>query len=330
MALYPLKFEPIIKEKVWGGDYLFKNLAKGSSAHQKIGETWEISTVGEDISVVSNGYLAGNDLQELIEIYMAELVGAKVYEKFGLQFPILLKFIDAQDDLSIQVHPDDELGLEKYNSYGKTEMWYVYDAKKDAKLISGFKQACTPDMLRKAVSGAQVMEFLNEVPTKKEDVYFIPAGRVHALCAGNVVLEIQQPSDITFRLYDYNRPGQDGKLRDLHIEEGIEAMDYGVTTEAQTTYNLETNKPINLAKTPFFTTNIIEIDTTIQRDYYLLDSFVIIVGVDGDFLLGYGDNQTEVVNKGNSILLPAEMREITFTPLSQKARFLEVYVEIED
>lgn len=329
MALYPLKFDPILKEKVWGGDYLYKNLKKGDSADKKVGESWEISTVGDDISVVSNGNLAGNNLQELLEIYMTELVGAKIYEHYGNYFPILLKFIDAQDDLSIQVHPDDALGLEKYNSYGKTEMWYIFDAEKNGKIVSGFKKSCTPDELRKAISGPQVMDYLHSVDTKKGDVFFIPAGRIHALCAGNIVVEIQQPSDITFRLYDYNRPGQDGKMRDLHIEEGVEASDFGVEKEVRTAYDLSPNAPVNLAKTSFFTTNIIELDRVIKRDYYYLDSFVIIIAVDGDFEIGYGEGETVLMQKGDSVLIPAELRDITFSPLTQKATLIESYIELD-
>lgn len=329
MTLYPLKFEPILKEKVWGGNYLFTRLGKGDSAEKKVGESWEISTVGEDISVVTNGFLAGNDLQDLLEVYMTDLVGGKIYEKYGNYFPILLKFIDAQDDLSIQVHPDDKLGLEKYESYGKTEMWYVYDSENDAKIIDGFKKECSPDELRKAVSGPEIMEYLNEVPTKKGDVFYIPAGRIHALCSGNVIIEIQQPSDITFRLYDYNRPGIDGKMRDLHIEESVEATDYSITPEVHTKYKLENNKPVNLAQTEFFTTNLVQIDRTIERDYYLLDSFVIIVAADGDFQLEYSGGEKLLVKKGESVLIPAEMREIRFVPLTQSAKFLEAYIEIK-
>lgn len=329
MVLYPLKFEPILKEKVWGGDYLSKNLKKGTDSTKKVGESWEISTVGTDISVVSNGNLAGNNLQELLEVYMTELVGTKIYERYGNYFPILLKFIDAQDDLSIQVHPDDELGLEKYNSFGKTEMWYIFDASEEGKIVAGFKKPCTPDELRKAVSGPEVMDYLHTVNTKKGDVFFIPAGRVHALCAGNIVVEIQQPSDITFRLYDYNRPGQDGKLRDLHIEEGVEATNYSVQNEVRTAYDLQPNKPVNLAQTPFFTTNILELDTTIKRDYYYLDSFVIIIGVEGDFTIGYGEGEPVLMKKGESVLLPAELKDITFTPLTQNARLIESYVELD-
>ncbi len=329
MALYPLKFEPILKEKVWGGTYLYEKLGKGKSADAKVGESWEISTVGEDISVITNGFLAGNDLQEVLEIYMTELVGAKIYEKYGNYFPILLKFIDAQDDLSIQVHPDDKLGLEKYNSYGKTEMWYIYDADDKAQIVDGFKKECTPDELRAAVSGTEVMDYLNAVPTKKGDVFYIPAGRVHALCKGNVVIEIQQPSDITFRLYDYNRPGTDGNLRELHIEEGVEATDYSVTPDVKTNYTAEPNTPVNLAQTEFFTTNYVEIDRTIERDYYLLDSFVIIVAADGDFELQYGDGEKVLAKKGDSLLIPAEMQTIRFTPLTQKAKFLEAYIEMK-
>lgn len=329
MALYPLKFDPILKEKVWGGDYLYTRLKKGDSADKKVGESWEISTVGDDISVVSNGFLAGNNLQEVLEVYMTELVGSKLYEKYGNYFPILLKFIDAQDDLSIQVHPDDALGLEKYNSYGKTEMWYIFDADEKAKIISGFKKSCNPDKLRKAVSGPEVVDYLHAVDTTKGDVFFIPAGRIHALCAGNIVVEIQQPSDITFRLYDYNRPGQDGKMRDLHIEEAVEATSFSVEDKVATSYKLTANTPVNLAKTPFFTTNIIELDRVIKRDYYYLNSFVIIIAVEGNVEIAYGEGEPVLMQKGDSVLIPAELKDITYTPLTQNARLIESYIEVD-
>src|SRR3972149_1007896 len=196
--LYPLKFKPIFKDKIWGGDKIKTLLNKDFSPLPNCGESWEISGVQDEISVVSNGFLIGNNLQELIEIYMGDLVGDQVYQKYGIEFPLLIKFIDAHDDLSIQVHPNDKLAMQRHNAYGKTEMWYIIDADRGAKLISGFNTEVTKDAYIKHLENNTLNLILNYEEVKAGDVFFMPAGRVHAIGKGILLTEIQQTSDITY------------------------------------------------------------------------------------------------------------------------------------
>ena len=223
--LYPLKFQPILKDKIWGGTKL-KTIFGKPAQTDKLGESWELSGYEGDESVVENGFLAGNNLTELIEIYMGELIGDKVYEQFGMSFPLLFKLIDANENLSIQVHPGDEVAAERHGSFGKTEMWYVVDADPGAELIIGFTKDCTRDEYVDALENDQVEELLQNVPVKKGDVFFIPAGLVHAIGKGVVVAEIQQSSDITYRIYDYKRVDDHGNERDLHTAEALDVIDF--------------------------------------------------------------------------------------------------------
>jgi len=224
--LYPLKFKPIFKDKIWGGNKIKTLLNKDFSPLPNCGESWEISGVQDEISVVSNGFLIGNNLQELIEIYMGDLVGDQVYQKYGIEFPLLIKFIDAHDDLSIQVHPNDKLAMQRHNAYGKTEMWYIIDADRGAKLISGFNTEVTKDAYIKHLENNTLNLILNYEEVKAGDVFFMPAGRVHAIGKGILLTEIQQTSDITYRIYDYNRKGTDGKPRELHTSLALDAIDF--------------------------------------------------------------------------------------------------------
>jgi len=234
MSLYPLKFKPILKEKIWGGNNLSQLLNKKKTG-KKIGESWEISGVDNNISIVSNGFLKGNNLQEVIEIYMNELVGDKIYDIFGTEFPLLIKFIDAQEDLSIQVHPNNNQAKEKHNAFGKTEIWYVLHAEKEAKLISGFSKELTKDLLHKHLINNTLEETLNYEKVKTGDVFFIPSGRIHSIGKGIVVAEIQQTSDITYRLFDYNRL-ENGKLRELHTQDALDVIDFQRYNSYKTNY----------------------------------------------------------------------------------------------
>lgn len=327
-TLYPLKFSPLLHEKIWGGDYLFNKLGKGEDASKKYGESWEISTVEGNVSVVSNGFLAGNALDELIEVYMGDLVGDAIYEKYGTMLPILLKVIDANDDLSIQVHPSDEVALEKHGSLGKTEMWYILDAAPGATIIPGFEKQITPAEFEKSIKGPEIMDSLAVFPVQKEDVFFVPAGRVHALRKGTIVVEIQQSSDVTYRIYDYNRKDDQGNERELHVQDSMEVIDFSVTKSFKTKYELEDQKPTNLARSPFFTTNMLRITQTIQRDYYYLSSFVMFICIEGRFTIESEGNEAVEVSLGESVLIPAETREISLIPTGT-ARLLEVYYETE-
>ena len=226
MSLYPLKFTPIAKETIWGGNKLQQELNKDFSSERKIGESWEISGVTNDISVVANGELKGKNLSELIQEYAEQLLGKKNVQKFGSEFPLLIKFIDANDVLSIQVHPDDELAKERHNSFGKTEMWYVLGAEKESNLIVGFNQEVDQNLYQKKLKEGKLEEILNLEKVEKGSTYFIPAGRVHAIGKGILVAEIQQTSDVTYRIYDYNRKDDQGNTRELHTEWALDAIDY--------------------------------------------------------------------------------------------------------
>lgn len=325
MSLYPLKFTPILKDKIWGGSKLKTVLNKDFSPLPNAGESWEISGVEGDISVVSNGFLAGNDLEELIEIYMGDLVGDQVYENFGVEFPLLIKFIDANDVLSIQVHPDDELSKERHNAYGKTEMWYVIEADKGSELIVGFNQDISKEEYLAKLEEGKLEDILNNAPVKEGSCFFIPAGRVHAIGKGILLAEIQQTSDVTYRMYDFNRTDDAGNPRELHTELAVDAIDYSYEKKYETTYETEINKTSELVRCPYFTTNILEFDQSLERDYLELDSFVIYMCLEGDMEITYGEDSLTVA-KGESVLIPAIMNNLTLTPKS-KTKILEVYIK---
>ncbi len=324
MSLYPLKFEPICLEKIWGGNRLKTLLGKKYNA-KNCGESWEISGVEGNISLVSNGFLKGNDLSELIEIYMGELVGDKVYEQFGLEFPLLIKFIDAQDDLSIQVHPNDELSKERHNAYGKTEMWYVVDVAEGALINSGFNQPVDREKYLENLENENLTEILKYDEAKVGDVYFIPAGRVHAIGKGSLVAEIQQTSDVTYRIFDYNRKDDKGNLRELHNDLAIDAIDFSYLDDYKTKYAAELNKSTEIVSCKYFTTNILEFDRTIDKDYNSLDSFVIYITLEGNFGVETEEG-TEQVAKGETILIPASIEFVKLNPQNGKVKLLEVYI----
>lgn len=327
MNLYPLKFEPIFKERIWGGNRLETILGKDLGGNSQIGESWELSAVDDNISVVRNGFLAGNDLQDVIEIYMGEVVGDKVFEQYGIEFPILIKFIDANDDLSIQVHPNDEIAEERHNARGKTEMWFALDDTQAPKLITGFKQDTNKEQFLNKLQDNSLTELFNYEQVKKGDVFFVPAGRVHAICSGNLVAEIQQTSDITYRIYDYNRTDHQGQPRELHLDLSLDVMDYHQVKDPKVNYNPEINHPVKLAACNYFTTNLLWIDQAIQRDYYRFDSFVILMGVEGMIQISGSDFESETLIKGETILIPAALSSLVLTPLTRDARLLEVYID---
>ncbi|MCB6974898.1 MULTISPECIES: type I phosphomannose isomerase catalytic subunit [Butyricimonas] len=321
--LYPLKFHPILKKKIWGGERLSY---KSEQHEESIGESWEISAVEDNISVVSNGILADNDLQELIEVYMGDLVGDRVYEKFGVEFPLLIKYIDANDDLSIQVHPDDETAKERHNAYGKTEMWYVADVEKDASLIMGFNKATDKAEYLQALHSNRLMDILNTEKVKKGDSFFIPAGLVHAIGKGCYIAEIQQTSDITYRIYDYNRKDAEGHTRELHTDLATDVIDYHYYPKHKVDYTPHDNKSVQLVKCPYFTTNLLVFDRDIEKEYVHLDSFVIYMCIQGKFTISTGECEPVMVNKGETVLVPACFKNVTLYP-DEVSRVLEIYVE---
>ncbi len=321
--LYPLKFKPVLKEKIWGGTKLQQIFDKETDS-DKLGESWELSGYENDESVVTNGFLAGNNLTELIEIYMGDLVGDKVYDKFGLSFPLLFKLIDANENLSIQVHPGDEMAAERHNSFGKTEMWYVVDAEPGAGLIIGFTKDCDRDEYLDALESDSIEELLQNVPVKKGDVFFIPAGLVHAIGKGVVVAEIQQSSDITYRIYDYKRTDDQGNERELHTEQALDAINFSAATNPKTPYQAELNEITHLVSCDYFTTNMIKFDQPLTRNYGNLDSFIAYMCLEGGFVIECNGEKT-VVNKGDTILVPAAINEVGLIPDAQTT-LLEVYV----
>ena len=324
--LYPIKFQPIFHEKIWGGQRLRTLLNKDFGDLPNCGESWELSGVEGNISVVSNGFLAGNDLNELIEIYMGDLVGDKIFEKFGNEFPLLIKFIDANDDLSIQVHPNDKLSKERHNAYGKTEMWYVVGAEKGALINSGFNQEIDREKYLEYFNGGKLMDLLHFDEVDSGDVFFIPAGRVHAIGKGCLVAEIQQTSDVTYRIFDYNRKDANGNERDLHTDLALDAIDFSWSEEYKTQYQIEQNIPTELASCQYFTTNMIEFDHDLDKDYNTIDSFVIYMTLDGDFeVLTEGGN--EIVKRGETVLIPATLESVQLKPLSETVKILEVYIK---
>lgn len=321
--LYPLKFEPILKDKIWGGTRLCSLFGKASSSIN-LGESWELSGVEDDESVVVNGILGGNTLTELIEIYKKELLGDTIFAKFGHTFPLLFKLIDANDNLSIQVHPGDEVAAQRHNSFGKTEMWYVLDAKVGAELIIGFAKDCTREEYLDALKHGRVEELLQKVLVKKGDVFFIPAGLVHAIGRDVVIAEIQQTSDITYRIYDYKRTDDNGNERELHTEQALDVIQFAASKNPYTHYSSQTNEITNLVSCNYFTTNLLNFDKSLSRNYATIDSFVVYMCLDGCFTLSYGAEVLSV-NKGETILIPASVDEVKLIPQSQ-ASLLEVFV----
>ncbi len=315
MLDYPLKFKPIFKEKIWGGNKL-KNILNKKPDGNQAGESWEISGVEHNISVVSTGKLRGQSLSELIVHYKDELIGKKNYTRFGNQFPLLIKFIDANADLSIQVHPDDALAKKRHNSFGKTEMWYIMDAKKDAELILGFNQKITLSQYKAIVADGKIEEYLNHKKVKAGEAFFIKAGLIHAIGAGVLLAEIQQTSDITYRIYDWNRVDSNGNQRELHTDLAADAVDYDLIAK-----RLE-KKNEKLASCPYFKVNELTITSKKHRDLSIIDSFVIYMAVEGRAEITCRNNKT-TLHKGETVLIPAAVSEVE---LCGEGKVLEIYV----
>lgn len=322
MILYPLKFKPILKDKLWGGPKLRDVLGKEASG--KAGESWEISGVEGDISVVENGFLAGNSLQELAEVYLGDLLGDRIYEKFGLEFPLLIKFIDAAQVLSVQVHPDDELAKQRHNSFGKTEMWYVIESEK-GELIAGFNREMDREQYLEAFKGGRLKEILNHEAVTPGDVYFMPAGRVHAIGAGVLLAEIQQTSDVTYRIYDWDRLDDLGKPRDLHTDLALDALDFTFHSSYKTPYRALPNSTVNVVDSSYFTTSVIQLDQPVEKDFNMIDSFVIYICTEGSAGITYPGG-AESIKKGETVLIPAELKNLAIVP-TEATTLLEVYIK---
>ena len=319
-----IKFEPILKEKIWGGSKLHQLLQK-RSLKENVGESWEISDVDNDTSIVSNGASKGKDLKQLITDFKGDLVGEKVYNRFGEKFPLLIKYIDAKEPLSIQLHPNDKLAQKRHNSFGKTEMWYVMQADKDANLIVGFRKDVSKEEYVQHLENKSLIEILNVDEVSSGDVYFIPTGRVHAIGAGVLLAEIQQTSDITYRVYDWDRPNPDGTFRELHTEEAIDAIDYKSQEFYNTKYSKLDNTSSEIVSCPYFTTNILPITKAVSINHSDKDSFVIYMCVKGNVEFIY-QNHNEQLNYGETILVPACIKEFEIKA-STDSELLEVFIK---
>lgn len=322
--MYPLKFEPILKSTLWGGEKIipFKHLTEKVA---NVGESWEISGVPGNESVVANGEYKGMTLPELVGTFHGELVGEANYARFGNTFPLLIKFIDAQQDLSIQVHPADDLAKKRHNSMGKTEMWYVVDAEKDAKLRSGFSEQITPKEYKERIHNSTITDVLQEYPIHKGDVFFLPAGRIHSIGAGAFIAEIQQTSDVTYRIFDFNRKDANGNTRELHTELAKDAINYEVLDDYRTHYEAVKDEPVELVACPYFTTSLYDLTETITCDYSELDSFVIFICMEGTCKIVDNEGNELALQAGETVLIPASTEEVTVIP-DGSVKLLETYV----
>jgi mannose-6-phosphate isomerase len=323
--LYPLKFEPILKEKIWGGDTLQRHFGKKAERTRKIGESWEISGLREDLSVVSNGFLAGNTIEELIEVYMGDITGDIIYDRFGVEFPLLIKLIDAREDLSIQVHPGNELAMKLHNAYGKTEMWYILEASPDSNISNGFSKTINRDILLKHIKENTLINIINTEKVTVGDSYFIPSGTVHSIGTGTVIAEIQQASDITYRIFDWNRKGPDGSTRELNIDLAIDAINYTSSGNSNIQKKALLNNTVNIVTCEYFSTNIIYFNKSLIKDYNLIDSFIIYLCIEGEFIINWEDKK-EIVAKGETVLLPAMIKDVVLEPKGV-TKLLEIFID---
>ena len=311
--MYPLKFEPILKTIVWGGEKIapYKGI---ETTQSHIGESWELSGVAGNESIVSEGPLKGRSIASLVKEYKGELVGKHVYENTADEFPLLIKFIDAQKDLSIQVHPNDELAAERHNgSKGKTEMWYVVAADPGAHLLAGLKEKITPEEYAAKVADGSITDVLARYDVKPGDVFFLPAGRIHAICSGCFIAEIQQTSDITYRIFDYNRPGLDGKPRQLHTEQAKDAIDYTVYPDYRTEYSPEENEEVELVNCRYFTTSVYDLSLPFAKDLSSIDSFMVVMCLSGEGSMEV-DGEEVSLHQGETVLIPASADDVCFIP----------------
>jgi mannose-6-phosphate isomerase len=322
--LYPFKFNSIYKEKIWGGEKIKTILNKDISQNIKCGESWEISSVDDNISVVKDGKLAGYELNQLISEYKEDLVGENVYKQFGSVFPLLIKFLDANEDLSIQVHPNDEIAKRKYNTGGKTEMWYVIEADENAKINVGFNRDINKYQYLDNLNSGTLLDILNYETVKSGDVYFLPAGRIHYIGKGCLIAEIQQTSDITYRIYDFDRIDNLGNKRELHTDDALECLDFNTESDYKTHYNKDINKPASLISCDYFKTNFINLYGELSRNYTNIDSFIIYVIVEGTLEVKT-QNYSVYASLGECILIPACLKNIIVSS-EHGAKLIEVWI----
>ena len=327
MKLYPLLFEPNLHEVVWGGNQLkpYKGL---EPSDEPIGESWEVSTVPTSTSVICNGEYKGRDLITVINEQSENILGKKVNEKYQGKLPLLVKFIDAKRDLSIQVHPNDQMAMRVHGKMGKSEMWYVIKADEGAHLYAGFKEEITPEEYHKRIADGTITEVLADRQVKAGDVFYLPAGRVHAICGGILLAEVQQSSDVTYRIFDYNRPGMDGKPRELHTELAAQALDYHVEPNYRTEYIESSNKAVQIIDSPYFSVRVMEVSKPFHRDLLKYDSFIITMCIEGDCKIYVRSTGEEILLKqGNSTLIPSAIADYDIIPQSGKTRIIDAFID---
>ncbi|MEG2674868.1 MAG: type I phosphomannose isomerase catalytic subunit [Muribaculaceae bacterium] len=322
--MYILQFKPILKNLLWGGEKIIPYKQIKSDLHQ-VGESWEISGVKDDESIVANGEYEGLTLSELISKHGSELVGKLNYARFGNEFPLLIKFIDARQDLSIQVHPNDDLAKMRHNSNGKTEMWYVIEADNGAKLRPGFSCAISPQQYEEEVKNNSITNVLKEYKINSGDVFFLPAGRIHSIGAGSFIAEIQQTSNITYRIYDFNRCDANGQCRELHIDLSKDAIDYRIESDYRTHYDMALEKEIKLVSCPYFTTSLYDLSQPTTLDYSETDSFVVVMCVEGKGDIVDKNDNIISIHQGETILVPACMDILRISP-SPRMKILTSYI----
>ena len=348
MHFYPLLFHPNLHSVVWGGSQLcpYKGLAPSD---EPIGESWEVSAVPSSTSIISNGPLVGRDLISVVTEHPDAILGKAVNAKYHGQLPLLVKFIDAKRDLSIQVHPNDEMAQREHGKMGKSEMWYVIKADPGAHLYAGFKQQITPYEYQKRIEDGTITEVLADHQVKAGDVFYLPAGRVHAICGGILLAEVQQSSDVTYRIFDYNRPGLDGKPRELHTALAAQALDFHVEANYRTVYPDTTNRAVQIIDTPFFDVRVMEIDKPKHRDMRKYDSFVISMCLEGDCEIRLRPTVTSglspltsnpsplisnpsplILKAGHSTLIPAAIADYDVIPLHGKSKILDAFIDNQD
>ena len=298
--MQPIKFQPLLKQTLWGGDKIvtFKHL---DSQLENVGESWEISGVKDNETIVKEGPLKGKSLNEVVAKLKDRLVGKENYQRFGDEFPLLIKFIDARQDLSIQVHPNDEIAHKQGKPRGKTEMWYLMESEPGAKLYCGLKKQITPDQYKEMVD----------------------AGRIHAIGPGCFLAEIQQTSDVTYRIYDYKRKDKNGNYRELHTKLAAESINYQVENDYRTHYVGRLNKGVSLVQCPYFCTAVYDLNEPMTLDYSELDSFVILIGLKGEGKITDNEGNEVSIMAGDTLLIPATTETLS---VSGTIKFLETYI----
>ncbi len=320
--MQPIKFNPLLKSTLWGGNKIipFKHL---DSNQENVGESWEISGVPNNETIVSDGQFKGQKLNDVVATLKDKLVGTANYKRFGNEFPLLIKFIDARQDLSIQVHPTDEIAKQQGKERGKTEMWYIMDSDAEAKLYSGLKMQITPEQYKEMVENDTICDALAQYKVKADDCFFLPAGRIHAIGTGCFLAEIQQTSDVTYRIYDFKRKDKDGNYRQLHTQEASECINYNVEKDYRTEYTPKKNEGVNLVNCPYFNTAVYDLDEPMTLDYSELDSFVILIGIKGEGTIKDNEGNKTSLKVGETILIPATTQSLK---VEGTVKFLETYV----